>query len=70
MLLASYREFEARVGTIKKEKGFKTEQIYLAVQGKIGKFTIADIEKSCPGTSRDMIRVILRQLRDQGKLNL
>lgn len=69
MLLAAYREFEARVGTVKKGKGFKTEQIILAVEKKIGEFSINDIEKLCPGTSRDMIRAILRQLRDQGKIH-
>lgn len=68
MLLAAYRELEARVGTIKKGKGFKTDQIYLAVQNKIGLFTIADIEKSCPGVSRDMVRKILRQMRNEGKV--
>jgi Fic family protein len=68
MLLAAYKEFEARVGTVKKGKGFKTEQITLAVDQKLGEFTIGDIEKLCPGTSRDMIRAILRQLRDQGKI--
>src|SRR5437868_14444187 len=30
ILLAAYREFEARVGTVKKGKGFKKEQIILA----------------------------------------
>lgn len=68
ILLAAYREFEARVGTVKKGRGFKTEQITLAVEKKIGEFSINDIEKLCPGTSRDMIRAILRQLRDQGKI--
>lgn len=68
MLLAAYREFEERVGTIKKGKGFKTEQIILAVEQKIGAFSIADIEKACPGVSREMIRKILRELRDKGKI--
>ncbi|MBS0285786.1 MAG: Fic family protein [Proteobacteria bacterium] len=68
MLLAAYKEFEERVGTIKRGKGFKTEHIQNVVESKVGEFSIADIEKSCPGTSRDMIRAILRKLRDQGKI--
>ena len=68
MLIGAYRELEARVGTIKGGKGFKTEQIVSAVQNKIGEFTISDIEKSCPGVGRDMIRKILRQLRDENKI--
>ncbi len=68
MLLAAYQEFEERVGTIKKGKGFKTEQVILAVEKKIGIFTIADIEQACPGVSREMIRKVLRELRDEGKI--
>ena len=30
--------------------------------------SISDIEKDCPGISRDMIRHVLRQLRDEGKI--
>lgn len=68
ILIASYREFEARVGTIKKDKGSKTDQIHFALQNKTGEFTITDIEKHSPGVSRDMIRTILRQLRNEGKI--
>lgn len=69
-LLRAYREFEERVGTIKDGKGTKTEQIRQAVERKIGPFSISDIEKDCLGTSRDMVRNVLRQLRDEGKIVL
>ena len=63
--IAGYREFEERVGTIRTGKGSKTEQIKMAVNRRIGPFAISDIESDCPGISRDMIRIVLRQLRDE-----
>ena len=36
-----------------------------AVFRKIGPFSISDIEYECAGISRDMVRSVLRQLRDE-----
>ncbi|MBC8551451.1 MAG: Fic family protein [Candidatus Brocadiales bacterium] len=66
VLLRAYKEFEDRVGSIRAGKGSKTEQIRKAVERKIGPFSISDIERECAGTSRDMVRRVLRQLRDEG----
>ena len=66
MLLRAYGEFEERVGTLAKGRGSKTEQVRRAVERRAAPFAISDIEKECPGVSRDMIRVVLRQLRDEG----
>jgi len=65
-LIRAYQEFENRVGSIRKGKGSKTDQVKHVVMNKITQFTISDIEKECPGVSRDMVRKILRQLRDEG----
>ncbi|MFZ2961294.1 MAG: Fic family protein [Candidatus Ozemobacteraceae bacterium] len=64
-LLAAYHEFEERVGTIRTGRGSKTDQIRQAVNRRMGLFAISDIEGDCPGISRDMIRNVLRQLRDE-----
>ena len=66
VLLRAYKEFEERVGEIRSGRGSKTEQIRQAVMRKIGPFSISDIEQDCAGTSRDMVRLVLRQLRDEG----
>ena len=68
VLLRAYREFEERVGTVTTGRGSKTEQIRLAVQRRIGPFAISDIEAGCQGISRDMVRLVLRQLRDEGAI--
>lgn len=66
VLIRAYGEFEARVGTVTTGYGSKTEQIKLAVGRKTGSFAISEIERECPGISRDMVRHVLRQLRDEG----
>jgi Fic family protein len=68
VLIRAYGEFEERVGEIRVGKGSKTDMIRESVERKIGPFAISDIERECPGTSRDMVRVVLRQLRDEGKI--
>lgn len=65
--LAAYKEFEARVGVFK-GKGSKTEQIKAQIERFIKPFAISDLEKACPNVTRDMIRNVLRQLRDEGKI--
>lgn len=64
-MLKAYNEFEERVGLIKFGKGAKTEQVRQAIDRKAAPFSISDIESECPGISRDWIRIILRQLRDE-----
>lgn len=64
-LIAAYKEFESRVGGFK-GKGSKTEQVKSAIEMFVKPFSINDIEKVCPDVSRDMIRKILRELRDAG----
>ncbi len=65
VLLRAYREFEERVGTLSLGRGSKTQQVREAVSRRLGPFSISDIEADCPGVSRDMVRVVLRQLRDE-----
>jgi Fic family protein len=68
VLIKAYREFEERVGSVKTGRGSKTDQIRQAVERRKGPFAISDLEGDCPGISRDMVRVVLRQLRDEGTI--
>lgn len=65
VLLRAYKEFEGRVGTLTTGKGSKAHHIRLTVENMIGPFSISDIERACPSVSRDTIRLVLRQLRDE-----
>ena len=67
-LKAAYREFEERVGESKSPRGAKTELIKTAVGSYPGEFSLLDIEKACPGVSRDMIRRVLRELQNLGEV--
>lgn len=68
VLLKAYKEFEERVGEIRTTKGAKTQQITNLIHRKITPFSISDLERELPGISRDMIRLVLRQLRDQKEI--
>jgi Fic family protein len=62
-LKSAYKEFEERVGQLRSPKGAKTEMITTAINSFSGEFTLSDLERACPGVSRDMIRRVLRELQ-------
>jgi len=68
VVLRAYREFEERVGTLRSGRGSKTDLIEEAVGRRLGAFSISDIERECPGVSRDWIRIVLRRLRDERRI--
>jgi Fic family protein len=66
VLIAAYREFEARVGTLTVARGAKTQLILEAVRRLPDGFRMVDLERQCPNVSRDMIRVVLDRLKKDG----
>jgi len=62
-LKTAHHEFEERVGQFKSPKGAKTELIKSAINSFPGEFALSDLERACPGVSRDMIRRVLRELQ-------
>lgn len=70
VLLRAYREFEERVGEVGGGKGAKGEQVRAAIARRVVPFQISDLERDCPGVSREMIRVVLGQLREEGAVAL
>jgi len=68
VVLRAYAEFEERVGTLRTGRGAKTGMVEDAVARRLGAFSISDIEKECPGVSRDWIRIVLRRLRDERRI--
>lgn len=67
ILKEAYRELEERVGQLKSPRGAKTQLIKSAVNAFSGEFTVAELERACPGGSRDMLRRVLGQLREAGE---
>ncbi len=68
ILKIAYREFEERVGQIKSPRGAKTELVESAISAFSGEFTLAELERACPGVSRDMVRRVLRDLQKARKV--
>ena len=68
MVVRAYVELEDRVGTLRAGRGAKTEMVRRAVARRFAAFGIADLERDCPGVSREMVRRVLRALRAEGKI--
>lgn len=66
----AYREFAERVGEIKAPRGAKRDQVVEGIKRLAarpdGKFTISELQQTCPGVSRDMVRRVLREQRTAG----
>lgn len=70
VLLRAYGEFRERAGRLATARGAKTALIEGAVERRMRPFAISEIENDCPGVSRDMIRHVLRRLRDEGQVQV
>lgn len=70
VMLRAYREFEARMGTVRVGRGSKTDLVEQAVKRRIGAFSISDIEADVPEATRDWIRMVMRRLKREGRIVL
>jgi len=70
VLAYAYREFEERVNELAIAPGDKSRAVQLVIEAfSSGEtFTIADLERACPGVSRATIRRVLGALRAQGQV--
>jgi Fic family protein len=68
-LIQAYKEFERRVGDRGMPRGEKRDLVIRAVERTMGPFSIADLQRECPGVSVDMIRHVLKQLREKGTVD-
>lgn len=68
VLRSAYREFAQRIGLIKEPRGAKAELVEEAIASMQQDFSVLDLERVCPGVSRDHIRRVLKTLRSQGQV--
>lgn len=68
ILIAAYKELEKRVNVIDAEKGSKTAWLLEIINDMPAEFSIGDVIRLSPGISRPMIRHILDNLRNEGKI--
>lgn len=60
------RTMELATLTIERGRGAKGDRVRAEILKRQRPFSISDIEESCPGISRDMVRVILRAMKSEG----
>lgn len=70
VLSAAYDELEQCVTAAEGAGGTKSGMIRAAVSRRISPFQISDIERELPNVSREMIRIVLKELREEGGIRL
>jgi Fic family protein len=68
ILKTAYREFQNHLESTQSPRGAKTEMIEAAAKSFTSEFTVADLERKCPGVSHDMVRKVLRRLQKAGDI--
>ena len=70
VLIRAYKEFEERVGQLDGAPASKSERVREAVHRKTSPFKAVDLERDCPGVSRETIRLVLREMRREGMVSV
>ncbi len=69
LLLRAYGEFKTRMDAAKPTAyGGKSQQVRHAVLQQPAAFTLSQIEQQCLGVSRDLVRHVLRQMKDEQRV--
>jgi len=66
IIKSAYKEFEERLGQLPQPRGEKTAIVGEAVVSFPGDFSVADLQKKCPGVGIDMIRRVLKDMQAEG----
>ncbi|HOP47349.1 MAG TPA: Fic family protein [Desulfobacteraceae bacterium] len=64
----AYKEFEERLGRLQSPRGEKTYLVLRAIDKAPGPFHIAELRDQCPNVSLDMIRRVLKNLREKDRV--
>jgi Fic family protein len=68
VILASYKDFEDRVGIVTTGRGVKREQVLEMISRLPSRFKVGEIIIACPGVSQPTIRRVLDDLREAGQV--
>jgi Fic family protein len=71
IMKTAYRDFVERVGEVKAPRGEKREMVIAGIEHLLAKsqgFKLGELEQACPGVSRDMVRLVLREQQDAGEI--
>jgi Fic family protein len=67
---AAYEEFSERVGELRGGRGMKTQLVLQAVDQAVGSFSISELHQRCPTVGWDMLRYVLRNEKEAGRLEV
>lgn len=67
-LIAAYKEFEERVGSVTSAKGVKRELVQDTVRRLPSRFRFSEILQACPGVSYPTVKRALAELRRHNKI--
>jgi Fic family protein len=68
VLHMAYAEFERRAGRESARPAAKAALVEYAIEHMFGEFTVEDVARQCPGVSRGTIRLVMGQLRREGRI--
>ena len=69
MLFGAYQEMENRMTLVQSAKGAKTAMVLDVLKKMVGDFSIKEIKERCPHVGIDLIRRIMREERQAGRLD-
>lgn len=67
-LIAAYKEFEERVGTITTARGVKREMVQQTIKRLPSRFRFGELQRACPGVSYPTLKRALMDLKRQKKV--
>ena len=68
VILGAWRELEKRVGVVEGARGAKTKMVLDVIESFFGEFSVGDLRTRCPTVGIDLIRRVLRQQREAGRV--
>jgi Fic family protein len=68
MLIAAYKEFEERVGTITSARGAKRQMVENAILRLPNRFRLADIQRACPAVSYPTLKRALADMANKKRI--
>lgn len=66
--IAAYRDFENRMGSMNTPRGSKSDLVLNSIKNFHGAFTVRELQDQCPNVGIDLIRRILRNERQKGRV--
>lgn len=68
VVLSAWRELDRRIGLVQGARGTKTAMVLDVIDRMVGEISVSDLQERCPTVSVDLIRRVLRQERDHGRV--